>query len=66
MPPSYHNTAQKSALSPQMRSWVDNCLVPILVREYLAEMEREKSACSEGEPVAECATTRTAIAEGGK
>ncbi len=66
MSPSPHNTAQKSALSPQMRGWIDNCLVPILVREYLAGREREKSACSEVEPVAECAPTRTAIAEEGK
>ncbi len=66
MPPSQHNTAQKSALSPQMRSWVDNCLVPILVEEYLAELEREESACAEGEPVTKCAPTRTAIAEEGK
>ena len=59
MRPSQNNTAQKLALSPQMRSWVDNCLVPILVQEYLAEMARKKSACSEEEPVAECATSRT-------
>ncbi len=63
MPPSHHNTAQKSALAPQMRSWVDRCLVPILVREYLAEMEREKSACSEVEPVAECAAKSTVTTE---
>ncbi len=66
MPPSQHNTAQKSALSPQRRSWVDRCLVPILVREYLAEMERGKSACSEVEPVAECVATRTATVEEGE
>jgi hypothetical protein len=48
-----------------MRSWVDNCLVPILVREYLAEIEREKSACSEGEPVAEFAASRTVPSEEG-
>ena len=68
MPPSQHNTAQKLALSPQMRSWVDNCLVPILVREYVAELERKKFACSEGEPVAEFAATDaiTADIEGGR
>ncbi len=49
-----------------IRSWVDDCLVPILVREYLSETEREKSACSEGEPVAECLATRTATVEEGE
>jgi hypothetical protein len=27
--------AEDSALSPEICSWVDNCLVPILVEEYL-------------------------------
>ncbi len=29
--------AEDPALSPEIRSWVDNCLVPILVEEYLRE-----------------------------
>ena len=66
MPSSQNNMAQKLALSPQMRGWIDNCLVPALVREYVAELERKKSACSEGEPVAEFATTRTATVEEGR
>ena len=53
-------------LDPAIRSWVDRCLVPNLVREYVAELERKKSACSEGEPVAEFATTRTATVEEGR
>ncbi len=48
-----------SILSPELKGWLDNVVVPALVREYVAELEREKSACSEGEPVAECATSRT-------
>ena len=55
-----------SALSPELKSWIDGVIVPALVREYLAGREREKSACSEGEPVTQCAPTRTAIAEEGK
>ncbi len=66
MPPSHHNTAPKSALSPELKAWLDNVVVPALLREYVAELERKKFACSEGEPVAECAPTRTAIAEEGK
>ncbi len=61
MPPSHHNTAPKSALSPELKAWLDNVVVPALLKEYLAE-----SACSEGEPVAEFAATRTAIAEEGR
>ena len=55
-----------SPINPAIRSWVDDCLVPILVREYLAEMERGKSTCSEVQPVAKFAATRTAIAEEGR
>ena len=66
MRPSQNNTAPKSALSPQMRSWIDNCLVPALVREYLAGREHDESACCEGELVPQSAPTRTAIAEEGR
>ncbi len=66
MPPSHHNTAQKSALSPDLKSWIDGVIVPALVREYLAGRERDESACPEGKPVAEFAATRTAIAEEGR
>ncbi len=63
MPPSHHNTAQKSTLSPQMRSWVDNCLVPILVREYLARLECEKSLAPSAEPAVDSPPAHTAIVE---
>ena len=55
-----------SALLPELKSWIDGVIVPALVREYLAGQEHEKSACSEGEPVAQFATTRTATVEEGK
>ena len=55
-----------SILSPELKSWIDNVVVPALVRECVAELEREKSACSEGEPVAECLATRTATVEEGE
>ena len=56
-------TNGNSVLSPELKSWIDGVVVPALVREYLAEMERKKLACSEVEPVAEFAATRTATAE---
>ena len=55
---------QGSGLSPELRSWIDNCLVPILVREYLAEMDREKSACSKSKPVKDSAAILVSAEEG--
>ena len=59
-------TRTGNGLSPELKGWLDNVVVPALVRAYLAEMEREKSACSDGEVVAEFATTRTATVEEGE
>ncbi len=28
-------------LSPEIGSWLDHCLVPLLVREYIAELEKQ-------------------------
>ncbi len=56
-------TNGNSVLLPELKSWIDGVIVPALVREYLAGQEREKSACSEGEPVTESAATRTATAK---
>jgi len=55
---------QGSGLSPELRSWIDNCLVPILMREYLAEMDREKSACSKSKPVKDSAAILVSAEEG--
>ncbi len=55
-----------NGLSPELKSWIDCVVVPALVREYLNELESKKLACSEGEPVAEFATTRTATVEEGE
>ncbi len=40
-----------SVLSQELKGWIDNVVVPALVREYVAELEREKSACSKPKPV---------------
>ncbi len=52
-------TRTGNGLSPELKSWIDGVIVPALIREYLAVREHEESACSEGEPVAEFATSRT-------
>ena len=59
-------TRSGNGLSPELKSWIDSVIVPALVREYLAGREHGESACSEGEPVTQCAPTRTAIAEEGR
>lgn len=43
-------------LNPALRSWVDNCVIPILVKEYLASRRVERELASVVEPVAECGT----------
>jgi hypothetical protein len=42
-------------LSPALRSWVDTCLVPILLKEYLSQIESERPVATESEHMAECA-----------
>lgn len=51
-------------LNPAIRSWVDNCLVTILVRDFLAEREREESACSKPKPVKHSAPIPVSAEEG--
>lgn len=41
-------------LNPALRSWVDTCIVPILVKEYLASRQVEKELAPAAEPMAEC------------
>ncbi len=53
----------ENSLPAALKGWLDNCLVPALVVEFLADLEREKSACPGGEAVTKSAATRTATAE---
>ncbi len=59
-------TRSGNGLSPELKNWIDTVIVPALVGEYLAGWEHDESACPEGEPVTQCAPTRTAIAEEGR
>lgn len=47
-------------ISPGLRSWIDNCLVPIMVKEFLAGLSGEKSLDDELTSVAELSTDSTA------
>jgi hypothetical protein len=48
-------------LSPALRSWVDSCLVPILLKEYFSQIESEKPVATESERMAECAAGKSLI-----
>ncbi len=52
-----------NSLTPELKSWLDNVIVPALVRQYLAQLERQKSLATGAEPVVESRLARTAIAE---
>ena len=53
-----------NGLSPELKGWLDNVVVPALVREYLNELESKKLACSKEEVVAECLPESTVSSEG--
>ena len=56
-------TRTGNGLSPELKSWIDSVIVPALVREYVAEMQREKT-CIRAEPVKDSAAIPVS-AEGG-
>ncbi len=60
------NNGHNSTLTPELRSWIDNCVVPALVGEFLGRLEREKRLASSAEATVESAPARTAIAEEGR
>jgi len=46
-----------SALTPQLKAFIDRAVVPILVREYLAELASENQLAAAHESVAKLAGT---------
>jgi hypothetical protein len=47
-----HGSARSSSLGrkldPALKSWMDNVIIPALVREYLAEIEKRKRLATTG------------------
>jgi hypothetical protein len=43
--------APRSVIAPELKSWIDNCFVPILVKEYLAGHVVEKTVAAESAPI---------------
>jgi len=37
--------------SPELKSWIDNCIVPIMVKEYLTKVETKEELDPTLEPV---------------
>ncbi len=53
----------ENSLPAALKSWLDNCIVPALVGEFLARLEREKMLATSAEPTVESAPARAAIEE---
>ena len=51
--------ARQSRIDPRLRSFIDNCVVPALVAEFLKDMERRNQLANELTASTEC--TRLAI-----
>ena len=54
-PRSVQRSRLSDNLDPALRSWIDNCIVPILVKEYLASRQVERELAPAAGPMAECA-----------
>ena len=51
------------SLDPALRSWVDNCIVPILVKEYVASLRGGKKLADADKSMAESGTTGSSSGE---
>ncbi len=53
-----------SQLTSELKAWLDNVIVPALVREYLTETKTEEEVASEGPDVAKSADKNALTAKG--
>ncbi len=53
----------ENPLPAAVKSWLDNVVIPGLVREFLARLECENSLAPEGEPIVESRPAQSAIIE---
>jgi hypothetical protein len=60
---SLHHPAAGDDLDPAVRSWIDHCIVPNLVKEYLASLQGEKQLAARVKLVAEFRSTKPASGE---
>lgn len=52
-------------LDPQVKSWLDNVIVPVLVREYLASEKKRGESLDPDAPMVQC-SDNNASTEGGQ
>lgn len=57
--------SSESALTPELRDFIDRCLVPILVRDCLAEIANENSLALSGPQARNSHSTARRSASGG-
>lgn len=50
-------------LSPELRRWVKDCLVPLMVKRFVADLKPENQLAPAVRSVAQCRKQSTATAE---
>lgn len=50
---------RKKPLDPQVKSWIDNVIVPTLVREFLASEKKQRESADDGAPMVQCTFVET-------
>jgi hypothetical protein len=51
-------------INPEVKSWIDNVMVPILVREYLASEDKSGEPTNYEEPMVQCIGSNQSRKEG--
>jgi hypothetical protein len=51
-------------IDPVLRRWIDNCIIPILISEYLSERNVQNTLAPDGTSVPQCTRKETASAKG--
>jgi len=62
---SRRSAQEASPLTPELKSWIDNVIVPTLVREYLASEKKPGDSLNSEAPMLECSDSK-ASPEGGQ
>ena len=50
---------RKKPLDPQVKSWIDNVIVPTLVREFLASEKKQRESADDDVPMVQCTIAET-------
>jgi hypothetical protein len=58
--PSKLVSLRNRSLDPQVKSWIDNVIVPTLVREYLASQKQSVESLKSDTPMVQCRESKKA------